>query len=156
MTGYRVTVVDTEACPTAVARADPAGGAAGSQWRPLLDAVWSFLRARPELWSGGHNVMVYASRPSGGAVLVEAGVQVTGSFAPGGNVEPSALPATTTATTMGPLSDIGAVHDAVRTWCTRNERPVTGVFWEVYGDPDPSTGLVDVTVHWELGARDPD
>jgi len=146
-TEHPVTVVDTEACSTAVVRADPSTGAA---WRPMLDEVWAVLRGRSDLWVGGHNVMLYADRPGSGAGLVEAGVQVTGPFEPVGRVRPSTLPGGTTATTVGPLSDIGALHDAVRTWCTREGRPVTGAFWEIYGDPDPETGRIDVTVHWEL------
>ena len=152
MTRYRVTVVDTNGCPTAVVSADPAIDDAGPQWRPMLDEVWGLLRQRPDLWAGGHNVMVYASRPGGGARLVEAGVQVTGPFGPVGRVHPSSLPGTQTATTVGPLSDIGAVHDAVQAWSVGEARRLTGSFWEVYGDPDPETGRVDVTVHWELGS----
>jgi hypothetical protein len=146
-TQHPVTVVDTEACSTAVVRTDPSTGAA---WRPMLDEVWAFLRGRSDLWVGGHNVMLYADRPGSGAGLVEAGVQVTGPFEPVGRVRPSTLPGATTATSVGPLSDIGALHDAVRAWCADRGRPLTGVFWEIYGDPDPETGRIDVTVHWEL------
>jgi hypothetical protein len=145
-----VTVVATEACPTAVVSADPSIPDAGPQWRAMLDEVWAFLRERSDLWVGGHNVMVYADRPERGARLVEAGVQVTKTFEPVGRVHPSSLPAVATATTVGPLSDIGALHGAVRTWCAANGRPVTGSFWEIYGDPDPETGRVDVTVRWAL------
>jgi hypothetical protein len=148
--GYLVTEVETAPCATAVVSADPAVRDAGPQWRPMLDEVWAFLRQRSDLWVGGHNVMVYADRPGVGAGLVEAGVQVVGPFEPVGRVRPSTLPGTTTATTVGPVSDIGGVHTAVRGWCAQNGRPVSGAFWEIYGDPDPETGRVDVTVHWEL------
>jgi hypothetical protein len=28
-----------------------------------------------------------------------------------------------------------------------------GPHWEIYGDPDPSTGHFDVDVYWSLAAR---
>jgi hypothetical protein len=147
---YPVTVVVTEPARTAVVRADPAIRDAGPQWRGMLDEVWALLRTRSDLWADGHNVMLYADEPGRGARLVEAGVQVTGTFQPVGRVRPSSLPGTTTATALGPVADVGGLHDAVRRWCRANGRATTGTFWEVYGDPDPETGRVDVTVHWEL------
>jgi len=27
---------------------------------------------------------------------------------------------------------------------------LTGVSWEIYGDPDPQTGHFDVAVYWQL------
>ena len=145
-----MTVVETKACPIAVVSADPAVGDARPQWRAMLDEVWALLRQRLDLWVGGHNVMVYASRQGSGAGLVEAGVEVTGPFEPVGRVHSSSLPGTATATAVGPLSDIGALHHAVQAWSENEARPLTGSFWEIYGDPDPETGRVDVTVHWEL------
>jgi hypothetical protein len=41
-------------------------------------------------------------------------------------------------------------HDAVRAWCSTHRRELTGLSWEIYGDPDPRTGQFDVTVHWQL------
>jgi hypothetical protein len=156
MSNYLVTVERTVECPTAVVSADPEVREARTQWRPLLDQVWAFLRHQPGLWSGGHNVMVYANFPAEGAALIEAGVQVTGPFAPAGAVRPSWLPGTEAATTVhtGGISDVGAAHDAVREWCANQLRPLTGRFWEIYGDPHPGTGQVDVTVYWELGEPD--
>ncbi|BCT77763.1 hypothetical protein SCMU_36050 [Sinomonas cyclohexanicum] len=151
MTDHPVRLVRTEDVPTAVAAADPTVRDAGPQWRPLLDEVWAFLRDRPGLWKGGHNLMLYAASGAG-AALVEAGVQVTGTFEAAGRVRPSSLPACDAATTVhtGPITEIGAAHAAVRAWCADQARTPTGRFWEVYDDPDPRTGQIDVEVYWEL------
>ena len=41
-------------------------------------------------------------------------------------------------------------HDAVVAWCAAQRRKVTGVRWEIYGDPDRQTGHFDVAVYWQL------
>jgi effector-binding domain-containing protein len=85
-------------------------------------------------------------------VAVEVGVQVTRSFEAAGRVVPSSLPAAETAVTLhaGRPAEIGAAHAAVRAWCATQGHAVTGVSWEIYGDPDPETGHFDVEVHREL------
>ena len=50
----------------------------------------------------------------------------------------------------GTPSEIGAAHDAVVAWCSAQRRKLTGVRWEIYGDPDPLTGHFDVAVYWQL------
>jgi effector-binding domain-containing protein len=82
--------------------------------------------------------------------MLEVGVQVTGSFEPHGSVMPSALPGgvVAAATHSGPVAGIGETHDAVRAWATaRGYRPA-GPRWEIYGDPDTSTGDFTVEVMW--------
>jgi effector-binding domain-containing protein len=119
----------------------------------MLDEVWPFLRATPGLWTEGHNVMLYRHGIPGVEVAVEVGVQVTGSFEPAGRVVPSILPAVEAATTVhtGTVAEIGAAHDAVRAWCSGHGRKLTGLSWEIYGDPDPRTGHFDVAVYAQLG-----
>jgi effector-binding domain-containing protein len=119
-------------------------------WGPMLDQVWAFLRGdAPEgLYTQGHNVMLYKDDVPN----VEVGVQVSGSFDPVGRVVPSTLPGglVATATHSGPITDIGSTHDAVRAWSEANGYRLTGVRWEVYGDPDPATGHFDVDVFWPV------
>jgi effector-binding domain-containing protein len=100
----------------------------------------------------GHNVMLYRTGPGEGEVAVEVGVQVTRSFEAAGRVVPSTLPAGEAAVTVhtGTPAEIGAAHDAVVGWCTGDRRELTGVRWEIYGDPDPQTGHFDVAVYWQL------
>ena len=83
---------------------------------------------------------------------VEFGVQVNGSFAPAGDVVPSALPAglAATATNTGPVTEIGETHQAVREWSKANGYRLAGPHWVIYGDPDPWTGHFDVEVFWSL------
>jgi effector-binding domain-containing protein len=147
---YDVRIEPTTECPTAVVKATTTLREFPTLWRTLLDEVWAFLAARPGLRTGGHNVMLYRNGP-GIQLAVEVGVQVPRSFEPAGRVVPSALPAVEAATTIhtGAPADIGAAHDAVRAWCSTQSRELTGMSWEIYGDPDP-TGHFDVAVYLEL------
>jgi len=149
---YEARIERTAEYPTAVVRASTAWREFPGLWRPLLDEVWAFLRANPGLRTEGHNVMLYRSDIPGVEIEVEVGVQVTGSFEATGRVVPSSLPAAEAAMTVhtGSPADIGAAHAAVRAWCLAQRRAMTGVSWEIYGDPDPQTGHFDVEVYWEL------
>jgi effector-binding domain-containing protein len=149
---YAVTIERTTECPTAVVKANTTRRAFPTLWRPMLDEVWAFLRAMPGLRTEGHNVMLYRSGIPEVELSVEVGVQVTASFAAVGRVVPSTLPAAETASTVhtGSPAEIGAAHDAVRAWCAAQRRVLTGVSWEIYGDPDPKTGHFDVAVYWQL------
>ena len=83
---------------------------------------------------------------------VEVGVQVTGSFDSSGRVVASSLPGglVATATHDGPMSGLGGTHQAVREWSEANGYLTAGPRWEIYGDPDPSTGDFRVDVFWSL------
>jgi len=149
---YRVTVERTTVCPTAVVMADTTWREFRALWPKLLDEVWAFLRATPGLRTDGHNVMLYRNKVSDSEVAVEVGVQVTKSFQSKGRVAASTLPATEAATTLhaGTPAELGAAHLAVLAWCREQRREVTGVRWEIYGDPDAQTGHFDVAVFWQL------
>jgi hypothetical protein len=128
---YDTTIERTTACPTAVVKVNTTWREVPTQWPPLLDEVWATSQ--------------YVE------VAVEVGVQVTGPFEATGRVVPSTLPATEAATTHARTSaEIGAAHAAVRAWCAAQRRALTGVSWEIYGDPDPRTGDFDVAVYWEV------
>jgi effector-binding domain-containing protein len=149
---YDVTIVRTRATPTAVVKTNTTLREFPALWRGLLDEVWAFLRATPGLRTNGHNVMLYNNDEPGVELAVEVGVQVTGSFEAAGRVVPSTLPAGDAATTVhrGAPVAIGAAHQAVRAWCAEQRRALSGVSWEIYGDPDPQTGNFEVTVFWQL------
>lgn len=148
---HEVSVETTTECPTAVVKATTTWPEFRTLWPVLLDEVWAFLRATPGLRTDGHNVMLYRHTVPGAEVAVEVGVQVIGSFNAAGRVVPSILPAAEAATTrVATTADIGAAHAAVRAWCAAHGREVTGVSWEVYGDPDPRNGNVQVAVFWAL------
>jgi effector-binding domain-containing protein len=149
---YDVRIEHTTDCPTAVVKTNTTWREFPTLWRTQLDQVWAFLATRPGLRTGGHNVMLYRNGLPGIEVAVEVGVQVTKSFEAAGQVVPSTLPAVEAATILhtGPIAEIGAAHDAVRAWCSAQGRELTGVSWEIYGDPDPKSGHFDVAVYWEL------
>ena len=136
--------------PTAVVMAATTWTDFPAMWGPMLDKVWSFLRGgAPEgLYQHGHNIMLYKDDVPN----VEVGVQVSRSFDPAGQVVASALPGglVATATHTGPIAEIGDTHQAVREWSTANGYQLAGPRWEIYGDPDPSSGHFDVHVFWSL------
>jgi len=148
-----VTVRTVQPTPTAVVAAAATWAEFPNMWRPMLDQVWSFLRggAPAGLYKQGHNVMLYKDEVPN----VEVGVQVTRSFPPTGQVVASALPGglVATATHTGPVANVGDTHQAVREWSRANGYQLAGPHWEIYGDPDPSTGGFDVDVFWSLAAR---
>jgi effector-binding domain-containing protein len=152
MIEYDVIVERTTECPTAVVKANTTPQGFPALWPALLDEVWAFLRVTPGLHTHGHNVFLYRNDGHGAEFAVEVGVQVTKSFEAAGRVVASRLPAADAATTVhtGTSAQIGAAHDAVRAWCSKNGRELSGVSWEVYGDPDPQTGHFDVVVYWQL------
>src|ERR1700684_3233676 len=147
-----VTVLTVEPTPTAVVAAATTWAEFPKTWGPMLDMVWSFLRgSAPEgLYQQGHNIMLYKDDTPN----VEVGVQVSGSFSPAGHVVASSLPGglVATATHTGPIARIGDTHQAVREWSQANGYRLAGPHWEIYGDPDRSTGDFDVDVFWSLTA----
>ncbi len=100
-------------------------------WRPMLDRVYTFLKATDRL-PAGQNIMFYKDDVPN----VEVGVKVTAPFSPGGSVVPSSLPSGEVATTVhrGPYQALGAAHRAVREWCAAEGRSIAGPRWEIYGD----------------------
>jgi effector-binding domain-containing protein len=145
-----VTVQTVEPTPTAVVAAAVTWAEFPQLWGPMLDKVWTFIRgdAPAGLYRQGHNVMLYKDDVPN----VEVGVQVSGSFAPAGEVVASALPGglVATATHTGQIARIGDTHQAVREWSKANGYRLAGPHWEIYGDPDRSTGDFDVDVFWSL------
>jgi effector-binding domain-containing protein len=149
---YEVTIARTVECPTAVVRANTSRREFPTLWPTMLDEVWHFLAETPSLLTEGHNVMLYSNDVSDAEFAVEVGVQVSGSFEAAGRVVSSTLPSTEVARTVhsGRTAEIGGAHDAVRAWCLAERRELTGVRWEIYGDPDPQTGHFVVEVYWQL------
>jgi len=147
-----VTVKTIDPTPTAVVAAATTWAEFPAMWGPMLDKVWSFLRggAPAGLYKRGHNIMLYKDDVPN----VEVGVQVSGSFDPAGDVVPSALPGglVATATHTGPIDTIGDTHQAVCEWSKASGYRLVGPRWEIYGDPDPSSGHFDVQVFWSLVA----
>src|SRR5580692_3419792 len=121
-----VTVKTVEPTPTAVVAAAVTWAEFTQLWGPMLDKVWTFIRgdAPAGLYRQGHNVMLYKDDVPN----VEVGVQVSGSFAPTGEVVASALPGglVATATHTGQIARIGDTHQAVREWSKANGYRLAG------------------------------
>jgi effector-binding domain-containing protein len=147
-----VTVTTVEPTPTAVVVAATTWAEFPAIWRPMLDKVWSFLRGgAPEgLYQQGHNIMLYKDDVPN----VEVGVEVSGSFNATGHVVSSTLPGglVATATHSGPIAKIGDTHQAVCEWSKAAGYRLPGLRWEIYGDPDQSSGDFDVQVFWSVVA----
>ena len=113
--------------------------------RRLLDQVWPLLREQGV--RTGHNVVIY--RPAGGGALtIDAGVEVLSGFTESGPVRRVTTPAGEVAATahFGEYSALGGAYTALEQWCTANGRGSAGVNWEVYGDwdEDPAKRRTDV------------
>jgi effector-binding domain-containing protein len=145
-----VSVKTADPTPTAVVAAAVTLAELPTMWRPMLDEVWGFLRGgAPEgLYDRGHNIMLYKDD----VLNVEIGVQVSGPFESAGRVRGSSLPGglVATATHTGPIALIGDTHRAVCEQAEAMGYRMTGSRWEIYGDPDPSTGGFEVDVFWSL------
>lgn len=143
---------DIAPTPTAVVVAATTWAEFPTVWGPMLDQVWGFLRggAPDGLYDRGHNVIFYKDDVPN----VEVGVQVGGPFGAAGPVVASTLPGglVATATHTGPIAGIGDTHRAVCEWSAANGYRLVGPRWEIYGDPDPSTGDFDVEVFWLVAA----
>lgn len=113
---------------------------------PLVDQVWACLRAA-EYKGHGHNVWLYRNHADG-EVDVEIGVQVQSKFPVSGNVEIAQLPTGPAIHTWhyGEYDQLPKVHEALIRWCAENERPMSSVCWEIYGDwhDDPAERRTDV------------
>jgi effector-binding domain-containing protein len=148
-----VEVKTVEPSPTAVVVATASWAEFPKMWGPMLDDVWRFLRGpAPEgLFDHGHNVMLYKDDVPN----VEIGVQVKRPFSAAGKVVPSTLPGglVATSTHTGAIDRIGDTHSAVCDWARTMGYTLPGPRWEIYGDPDPSTGHFDVEVFWALTPR---
>jgi hypothetical protein len=77
----------------AAVRREVAAGGVGSAWGPALDMVWQYIRSRPGLWTGGHNVFLYHhARQPGAPMLCDFGVEVTRKFESAGEVYATETP----------------------------------------------------------------
>jgi effector-binding domain-containing protein len=138
----------------AAVRRKVALGGVGAVWRPALDQVWTFLRARTDrLWARGHNVFLYhhparRSEP----MEVDFGVEVAREFEPSGEVKPVTTPVgeAAIATHVGAYDQLGRTHDAVHAFVAANHRALAGTSWEIYGDWTDDPAKLETTVIYLL------
>ena len=120
--------------PVAAARQRTTFGKISQEIGSLLGLTWAFIGEHPGLRTDGCNVAIYWDYSGGGCI--EVGVQVTGWFEETDGVVNSSTPSGTVARTAhyGPYGELGAAHEAVRTWCLDNGHEIALPFWEIYGD----------------------
>jgi effector-binding domain-containing protein len=143
---YEVAIETVAAQPIAAARQRTTFAAISREIGALLDGPWAFVRARPGLWTVGHNVAIYWDTANGGSI--EVGIQVTRPFEDDADVICSATPGGRVARTAhyGPYSQLGAAHEAVMAWCRQHGHQTMLPCWEIYGDweDDPAKLRTDV------------
>lgn len=108
----------------------------GREFGPALDVVWAFLRARPGLREGGHNVFVYDHRAPGATMQVDFGVEVARRFPDEGEVRCVETPGgeAVVALHRGPYARLHETHDRAGAWLSARGLAFDGRSWEVYGD----------------------
>lgn len=148
-----VRLVTVQPSPTAVVAQTTTWAEFPRLWGQLLDEVYGFVRARPELATGAgderwQNVMLYKDqRPD-----VEVGVLVTKGFEPHGRVISSVLPGGEVATAVhrGDYAALGTTHDAVRAAVAAQGRELAGPCWEIYGHWREDPRELETEVFWLL------
>lgn len=112
--------------------------------------VWKAIKDLG-IQGAGRHVAIYRRNPDGTFDL-EIGAEVPSIFPGSGEVIASTTPAgeAVTATHFGPYGGLGSAYDAIKQWCSAQNRPLGGVCWEVYGhwlqecNNDPSKIRTDV------------
>jgi len=120
----------------------------------LLEEVWKFLRANPQVKHEGLNVFLYYDEndkdllDTDQGMPIEAAVKVVASFEGAGNVVCSATPSGTVATVVHiePYEKLSEAHTAVRNWCKDHNHPIAGPNWEIYDhwNEDPNKPRTEV------------
>jgi effector-binding domain-containing protein len=143
---YQITVEQVDAQTVAAAKQRTTFGNIAKEIGDLLSRPWALIRQRPALRTNGDNVAIYWDDTGPGSI--EVGVQVVSPFDGTDEVVCTAIPAGSVARTahFGPYHQLRRAHEAVRKWCTENQREFTLPFWEVYGDwnDDPAKLRTDV------------
>ena len=143
---YTVQLQELKPVPLAVIRRTASARELSRVVPECCGLVWDAVSAQQG--RAGRHVAVYWD----GAIRLEVGVELLGSFAEQGEVLRSATPGglVATVTHFGPYSGLGAAHGAVRDWCKANQHRLTGPNWEIYGhwqdawNTDPSQIRTDV------------
>ena len=148
---YQVVNKTVSSQPLAAARRLVRIGEVGSAWKPALDLVWAFLHRNEGLRTDGHNCFLYHHPAEGEATMVvDFGVQVVRHFQDEGEIVCTETPAgeVVMKTHVGSYGNLGAAHQAIKQWCTTNNRTIGAYSWEIYGDwTDDETKLETQVVY---------
>jgi len=147
---YAVRVERVISSPIAVVRRRVAPSELSKAVPEACGLVWRTVKAA-QVKDAGRHVAVY--RDAGDGLLdIEVGVEVGTAFTGRDEVVGSVIPAGDAATVahFGPYGRLGEAHQAIRQWCTANDRILAGTNWEIYGhwlnewNNDPSKIRTDI------------
>jgi effector-binding domain-containing protein len=81
-----------------------------------------------------------------------SGVQVARVFESVGNILCVETPTGEVARTIhvGPYDKLGEAHNAIHAWCAANNRKIAASSWEIYGDWNDNTALLETTIKYLL------
>src|SRR2546428_1567330 len=129
MPSYEVQVKYVSSIPVAVVRRQAHASELSTVVPADCGLVWGFVRAHQ--LKGGRHVAIYWD----GSIRLEVGVELADPFPEGGEVVRSATPAGSAAFVahFGPYHQLGAAHEAIRSWCSAHGHRLAGPNWEVYG-----------------------
>jgi effector-binding domain-containing protein len=128
-------------------------GEVGGAWRPALDRVWHFLRARPGLYADGHNVFLYRHPADRQAALdIWFGVEIANAFDPMEDIVCVETPdgEAVSSVHVGPYAGLRATHEAIHAWAAAAGREFAGWSWEIYGDWTEDESRLETTVAYLL------
>ena len=134
-------------CPTAVVRRRVRREELPRVVPEACGAVWGVLRTL-HVQGAGRHIALYLDDQ----INLEVGVELEHPFAGHGEVIGSSLPSGDVATAVhfGPYNQLGAAHQAIRSWCTMRGYALAGPNWEIYDhwkeewNSDPSKIRTDV------------
>jgi len=143
---YEVRIQQLDSVPIAVIRRQVRAAELSRVVPECCGLVWNALRAQQA--KGGRHIALYWDN----SARLEVGAELLGPFAEQGDVVHSATPAGAVVSTthFGPYGALGGAHDAIRQWCSANNRALAGPNWEIYGhwqpewNDDPSRIRTDV------------
>lgn len=133
----------------AAVRREVAPDRIGAAWKPALDKVWEFIRSQPGLRTDGHNIFVYhRSKQAEAPVICEFGVEVTRTFEAAEEVYATQTPGGEAAVAVyrGSYDRLNEAYKAIEKWTVENGREISGLGWEIYGDPTPNPADTETTV----------
>jgi effector-binding domain-containing protein len=152
MMSYEVTIETVRPQFVAAVRARAVIGDIAQAWKPALDQVWAFLRSSAGVIPG-HNLFLYHHpKHRNDPMEIDFGVQVSQAFEPAANVRCIETPAGEVASTVhvGPYDRLADAHNAIHTWCSRNNRKIGQASWEIYGDWTNDPARLETTIRYLL------
>ncbi|MGA2535420.1 MAG: GyrI-like domain-containing protein [Terracidiphilus sp.] len=149
---YEVVVEAAQSELVAAVRAAVLVGDIARAWKPALDQVWAFLKARGDLKPGLNFFLYHHGDSANEPIHIDFGVQVQSRFETHGNVRCIETPSGEVASTVhfGPYNRLGEAHSAIRAWCSAHNRKIGQASWEIYGHWNNDPAQLETTIKYLL------